>query len=168
MGDSTRRVSTRGIWPHGRCCRTRSATAGSRRSASPTSPCTTWRTSSRTGDIAPAVNQIQYYIGFTEPVITGFCHDRDILVEAYSPLATGDILDNAAVQEIAGSHRVSLAQVALRFCLQNGVLPLPKAVGPDHIRDNAALDFQLSDQEMALLNELPDAAPGHYHNPTQG
>jgi diketogulonate reductase-like aldo/keto reductase len=120
------------------------------------------------GDIAPAVNQIQYYIGFTEPVITGFCHDRDILVEAYSPLATGDILDNAAVQEIAGSHRVSLAQVALRFCLQNGVLPLPKAVGPDHIRDNAALDFQLSDQEMALLNELPDAAPGHYHNPTQG
>lgn len=120
------------------------------------------------GDIAPAVNQIQYYIGFTEPVISGFCRDHDILVEAYSPLATGDILDNAAVQAIADAHQVSLAQVALRFCLQNGVLPLPKAVGPDHIRANAALDFQLSDEEMARLNELPDAAPGHYHNATQG
>lgn len=119
-------------------------------------------------DVAPMVNQIQYYVGFTEPVITGFAREHGILVEAYSPLATGDIIGNTVVKEIADAHGVSVAQVALRFCLQNGVLPLPKAVGPDHIRANAALDFELGADEMDRLRALPDAAPGHFHNPTQG
>lgn len=118
-------------------------------------------------EVAPAVNQIQYYVGFTEPVITAFSKDHDLLVEAYSPLATGDVLGNPGVRAIAEAHGVSVAQVALRFCLQNDVLPLPKAVGPDHIRANAALDFELSNEEMSALSELTDTAPGHYHNPLQ-
>lgn len=118
-------------------------------------------------EVAPVVNQIQYYVGFTEPVISGFCRDHGLLVEAYSPLATGDMLGDADVQEIADAHGVSAAQVALRFCLQNDVLPLPKAVGPDHIRTNAALDFEITSEEMSRLSSLRDTAPGHHHNPTQ-
>lgn len=118
--------------------------------------------------VAPMVNQIQYYLGFTEPKITQFSEDHDMLVEAYSPLATGGVLDNPQVQAYADKYGVSVAQLALRFVLQNGVLPLPKAVTPAHITANTQLDFTISDADMAALNALPDAAGAYMHNPTQG
>lgn len=121
-------------------------------------------------DVAPMVNQIQYYVGYTEPKITSFAREHGMLVEAYSPLATGDILSSEAIRRIALTHGVSVAQVAIRFCVQNGVLPLPKAISAEHIRTDAALDFTLSHDEMQTLEGLPDAAPAHvtYHNATQG
>lgn len=119
-------------------------------------------------DVAPAANQIQYYVGFTEPVITAFAREHGMVVEAYSPLATGDILGNADIRRIADAHGVGVAQIALRFCLDNGVLPLPKATGAEHIRANASLDFELTDEDLRVLRSLPDAAPRHYHNATQG
>lgn len=118
--------------------------------------------------VAPAVNQIQYYVGFTEPRITAFAREHGMVVEAYSPLATGDILNNPAIVRIADAHGVGVAHVALRFCLDQGVVPLPKARSAEHIRANAQLDFELSASELAALRAMPDAAPRHYHNPTQG
>ncbi|WP_412989589.1 aldo/keto reductase [Pediococcus siamensis] len=118
--------------------------------------------------VKPMVNQIQYYVGFTEPKITSFSKANDILVEAYSPLATGGLLQNNEMASLAEKYHVSVAQLALRFCLQNGVLPLPKAVGQAHIEANAKLDFEISAADMATLNEMPDAAPDHFHNRTQG
>ncbi|MFT9426668.1 MAG: aldo/keto reductase [Sporolactobacillus sp.] len=104
--------------------------------------------------IKPMVNQIRYFIGFTEPDITQFAMDNGLLVEAYSPLATGQILTNKPLQRIAQSYSVSVAQLSIRYCLQKGVLPLPKATGTDHIRDNAAVDFIISDEDMAYLDKL--------------
>ncbi|KRN28405.1 oxidoreductase [Lactobacillus selangorensis] len=118
--------------------------------------------------VEPMVDQIQYYIGFTEPKITDYCKQHDMLVEAYSPLATGGVLNNDALETMAKKYNVSVAQLALRFVLQNGVLPLPKAVNPAHIADNAKLDFEISADDMKTLNAMPDAAPSHFHNPTQG
>ena len=118
--------------------------------------------------VPPMVNQIQYYLGFTEPKITRYSEDHGMLVEAYSPLATGGVLDNAQVQAYADKYGVSVAQLALRFILQNGVLPLPKAVHPAHINANTQLDFTISSADMAALNALPDAAGRYMHNPTQG
>ncbi len=91
--------------------------------------------------VKPMVNQIQYYLGFTEPKITSFSEANGLLVEAYSPLATGGVLNNPEVQKYADQYGVSVAQLALRFVLQNGVLPLPKAVTPAHIEANTHLDF---------------------------
>ncbi len=118
--------------------------------------------------VKPMVNQIQYYVGFTEPKITSFSKANGILVEAYSPLATGGLLQNDEMETLAEKYHVSVAQLALRFCLQNGVLPLPKAVGQSHIEDNAKLDFEISEADMATLNHMADAAPAHSHNKTQG
>ncbi|MFC6170964.1 aldo/keto reductase [Loigolactobacillus jiayinensis] len=109
--------------------------------------------------VKPMVDQIQYYVGFTEPKITTFAKQNDILIEAYSPLATGGMLQNAQMQELATKYNVSVAQLALRFCLQNGILPLPKAVSAAHIKNNAELDFEISTADMATLNALPDTAP---------
>ena len=118
-------------------------------------------------DVAPAVNQILYYVGFTQPENTAFAQDHGILVEAYSPLATGDLLRHPVIGRIAADHGVGPAQVAVRFCLEHGVLPLPKATTPDHIRANAQLDFSLTDQDLRELADLPDTAPGHHHVASQ-
>ena len=121
-----------------------------------------------TAKIKPMVNQIQYYVGFTEPKITTFAQENGLLVEAYSPLATGHMLENAEIQALAKKYNVSTAQLAIRFCLQNGVLPLPKATSKGHIDDNAQLDFEISADDMAKLNKLQDTARDFHHNPTQG
>lgn len=114
------------------------------------------------------VNQIQYYVGFTEPKITSYSQEHGILIEAYSPLATGRMLSNEKVLAIAKKYDVTPAQLAIRFCVENGVLPLPKAVTPAHIVSNKELDFTISAADMAVLNDLQDTTDGSNHNPTQG
>ncbi|MGQ2376055.1 aldo/keto reductase [Companilactobacillus zhachilii] len=122
----------------------------------------------KTATIKPMVDQIQYYIGFTEPKITEFAKKNDILVEAYSPLATGGLINNKDVLKIAEKYNVSVPQLAIQFVIQNGVLPLPKAVHKEHIVANTKLDFEISAEDMEKLNVMPDTAPSHSHNPTQG
>lgn len=105
-------------------------------------------------DVKPMVDQIRYFVGYTEPLTTKFAKDNGILVEAYSPLATGGILENLDIKKIADKYGVSVAQLALRFVLQNGVLPLPKATHEAHIADNTKLDFEISEADMDILNHL--------------
>lgn len=109
-------------------------------------------------EIRPMVNQIRYFIGYTEPEITRSAQDNGLLVEAYSPLATGRVLNNLELKKIAGKYDVSVAQLSIRYCLQKGVLPLPKATGEAHIRNNAALDFQISNEDIAYLDGLSDTS----------
>lgn len=105
-------------------------------------------------DVKPMVDQIRYYVGYTEPETTKFAKDNDILVEAYSPLATGAILENLDIKKVADKYGVSVAQLAIKFVLQNEVLPLPKATHKAHIENNTQLDFEISPEDMKLLNEL--------------
>ncbi|WP_100487302.1 aldo/keto reductase [Sporolactobacillus pectinivorans] len=104
--------------------------------------------------VKPMVNQIKYFIGFTEPDITKYAQDNGLLVEAYSPLATGKILSNTELTKIAGKYDVSVAQLSIRYCLEKGVLPLPKATSEAHIRDNADIDFSISEEDIAYLDRL--------------
>ncbi|WP_125568650.1 aldo/keto reductase [Companilactobacillus insicii] len=120
-----------------------------------------------TAKVKPMVDQIQYYVGYTEPKITQYSKENDILVEAYSPLATGGLVDNKDINEIATKYNVSVPQLAIKFVIQNGVLPLPKATQLPHIEANAKLDFTISDDDMNKLNQMPDTAPMAFHNPTQ-
>ncbi|KRM71257.1 aldo/keto reductase [Lacticaseibacillus brantae] len=116
----------------------------------------------RQAEVKPMVDQIQYYVGYTEPEITQFAQESGLLVEAYSPLATGGILKNKDLQAIADRYQVSLAQLAIQFVIQNGVLPLPKAVHRDHIENNAQLDFEISEADMATMRELKNTANRGY------
>lgn len=77
-----------------------------------------------------------------------------MLVEAYSPLATGGILENEDITQMADKYGVSVAQLAIKFVLQNGVLPLPKATHQAHIENNTKLDFEISPEDMQALNAM--------------
>ena len=104
--------------------------------------------------VIPMVNQIRYYIGDTEPDITSYCQEKGILVEAYSPFATGRILDNGILDEIANRLRVSVPKLCLRYCLEKGTLPLPKSVHEERIAANIDLDFEIPSDVMKELDAL--------------
>ena len=107
-------------------------------------------------DVTPQVNQIRYFVGYTQNEITEYCQANGILVEGYSPLATGAILDNADVKEIAEKYDRSVAQLCIRYLLQKDVLPLPKSTTPSRITENADVDFAISDEDMTYLDGLVD------------
>lgn len=80
-----------------------------------------------------------------------YSKSRDILVEAYSPVAHGAVLNNRNLAAMAEGYGVSVAQLCIRYCLQLGLLPLPKTTNPAHMRANAAVDFTISDADMDTL-----------------
>lgn len=106
------------------------------------------------GRVVPAANQIRWFIGYTEDDITKFSKEKGILVEAYSPLATGKILDNADIKEIAEKYGKTVAQISIRYCLQHNTLPLPKSTHEEFIKQNADVDFEISPEDMATLDAL--------------
>lgn len=106
-------------------------------------------------NICPMVNQIEYHPGFTQRECVEFCQKNNILVEAWSPLGRGNVLNNPLLKTIAAQHGKSVAQVAIRWVMQTGVLPLVKSVTPSRIKENIdVFDFELSQQEMLEIASL--------------
>ena len=107
-------------------------------------------------EIKPMVDQLEYHPGYTQEATVQYCKQHDILVQAWSPIARGRILQDVTLIEMAEKYRVSVAKLALRFCIQNEVLPLPKASSKERMRENMDLfDFEISDEDMKRLNTLP-------------
>ncbi|GIO59714.1 aldo/keto reductase [Paenibacillus cineris] len=102
-------------------------------------------------EIKPMVNQILAHVSNTPLELIEFCQKNDILVEAYSPIAHGAILGNTEVKAIADKYGVSVAQLCLRYDIQLGLVVLPKTANPDHMRNNAELDFVIGDADMETL-----------------
>ena len=107
-------------------------------------------------EIKPMVDQIEYHPGYTQEATVQYCKQHDILVQAWSPIARGRILQDVTLIEMAEKYSVSVAKLALRFCIQNDVLPLPKASSKERMRENMDLfDFEISDEDMKRLNTRP-------------
>ena len=107
-----------------------------------------------TAAVTPQVNQLLVHVGNTPAGLIGYCESRNILVEAYSPIAHGAMLNNAQVQEFAERYGVSVPQLCIRYTLQLGTVSLPKTANPDHMRSNAEVDFTISDDDMATLHSM--------------
>lgn len=101
--------------------------------------------------VAPQVNQLLVHIGNTPAELIAYCESRNILVEAYSPIAHGEILKNADIAALADRYEVTVPQLCIRYTLQLGAVSLPKTANPEHMRSNAQVDFTISDQDMEML-----------------
>ena len=101
--------------------------------------------------IKPMVNQILAHVSNTPFDLIEYSKENGLLVEAYSPIGHGKILNNSEIGAMAQSYGVSVAQLSIRYCLQLGLLPLPKTANPEHMRANAAVDFEISDADMETL-----------------
>lgn len=106
------------------------------------------------GTVAPHANQILVHAGNTPSELIASCQGKDILVEAYSPIAHGEILNNQDVAAIAETYSVSVPQLCIRYTLQLGAVSLPKTVNPDHMRANAQVDFEITEEDMQRLRNL--------------
>lgn len=105
-------------------------------------------------EIKPMVNQILAHVSNTPVELIEFCRKNDILVEAYSPFAHGAVLDHAEVKVIADKYGVSVAQLSLRYDIKLGLVVIPKTAKPEHMRNNAALNFVISDTDMKTLKHV--------------
>jgi methylglyoxal/glyoxal reductase len=106
-------------------------------------------------EIKPMVNQVEYHPRLTQIDLKAFCHQNGIQLEAWSPLMQGQLLDNPILQEIANKHNKSIAQVIIRWDLQNGVVTIPKSIREHRIIENSnVFDFELTREEMERINEL--------------
>lgn len=107
-----------------------------------------------TAKVKPMLNQIKYHIGHRDEQLVQFCQENDMVVEAYSPIGTGKLLNNPDIQKIAEKYNRSTAQIAIRYAYQKGLVVLPKSVHEEYIDDNGDIDFEISVNDMDYLNRL--------------
>jgi diketogulonate reductase-like aldo/keto reductase len=103
---------------------------------------------------APMVNQVLAHITNTPTELIAYSREHGMLVEAYSPIGHGELFKNEQVAQMAERYGVSVPQLSIRYTLQLGLLPLPKTGNPDHMRTNAEVDFEITDDDMAVLANL--------------
>lgn len=124
----------------------------------------------QTAKIPPMVNQIKLCPGQTQDVLVSYCKRLRMVVEAYSPLGTGGIFSNEFMKALSEKYKRSIAQICIRWSLQQGYLPLPKSVTPERIAENGRVfDFELDAADCASIAQLtgldikparnPDEAP---------
>ena len=104
--------------------------------------------------VQPMVNQILLHISNTDQELLNFCKEQHIQVEAYSPIAHGEALKNPVIAQMAKKYGVSAAQLCVRYVLQLGTVALPKTADPQHMAENAAVDFVLTSEDMAALMQM--------------
>lgn len=104
--------------------------------------------------VKPMVNQVLAHITNTPTELIEYCQEKGILIEAYSPFGHGELFKNDEIKTIAGKYNVSVSQLAIRYCLQLDLLPLPKTANPEHMKANAEVDFVISEEDMAFLKNM--------------
>jgi diketogulonate reductase-like aldo/keto reductase len=106
----------------------------------------------------PVVDQVQFSPFAYRRGLLDACEERDVALEAYSPLGTGRHVSDGRVRQIA-DERVGRtpAQVLLRWCVQRDLVVIPKSTHRERIEENAQIfDFALSDEDMAALDALDE------------
>lgn len=122
----------------------------------------------KTAKIKPMVNQIKVCPGQPQKQLADYSRSLGMVVEGYSPLGTGGIFKNAEIKQLAEKYGRTVAQVCIRWCLQQGVVPLPKSVNPARIEENSKIfDFNLSDEDLERIANLKNLEIRPVRNPDE-
>lgn len=115
-------------------------------------------------EIVPMVNQIEIQPGFMQKETVDYCRENGIIVEAWSPLGRGRVLDNPLLMELAAKYGKTVAQISLRWEVQNGIVTLPKSTHEERIKSNFDIfNFELSSEDMAKIDAMePYGNTGHH------
>ncbi len=106
--------------------------------------------------VKPMVDQIEIHPGYAQQPTVDFCQKNQIVVEAWSPFGRGIVFKNETLIQIAKKYGKSVAQICIRWCLQKGIVPLPKSVTPERIKNNLEVfDFELSPADMQTIDQMP-------------
>ncbi|GKU83367.1 aldo/keto reductase [Niallia sp. NCCP-28] len=106
-------------------------------------------------DIKPMINQVELHPRLTQKELIKYCQEQNIQIQAWSPLMQGQLLDNPELQEIAAKYNKTIAQVIIRWDLQNKVVTIPKSIKEHRIIENSQVfDFTLTKEEMEQIDGL--------------
>ena len=109
-------------------------------------------------EIKPMVDQIEFHPGHNQKETVEFCKKHGIIVEAWSPLGRGVILENEFLSEVAQKYNKTIAQICLRWIIQQEVVALPKSVTPERIKSNfEVFNFELSEEDMDRITNMGPA-----------
>lgn len=107
-----------------------------------------------TAETKPMVNQILLHISNTPAELIKYCGEKGIVVEAYSPIGHGEILNQPDIMAMAEKYGVTVPQLCIRYTLQLGAVSLPKTADPAHMKSNSEVDFEISEQDMEVLKSV--------------
>lgn len=118
----------------------------------------------KTANTAPMIDQFEFHPGYPQYETLQFCQSRGIQAEAWSPLGRGRLLEDPLVLVLAKKYGKSPAQICLRFCLQNNVLPLPKSSAPERMKANLDIfDFEIEQEDIYRLLTMPQTGWSGLH-----
>jgi diketogulonate reductase-like aldo/keto reductase len=107
-------------------------------------------------EVPPMANQIEFHPGQMQRGTLDYCKKNGILVEAWGPLGQGKMLSNPGLKSIAAKYQKSAAQLCIKWCLQNDVVPLPKSANRARMEENSKVfDFSISSDDMEAINAMP-------------
>lgn len=108
-----------------------------------------------TATIMPMIDQIELHPTLTDTKLRNYLADKDIAVEAWSPLGQGKLLQDPSLMAIGEKYGKTAAQVILRWHLQSDIIAIPKSVHEDRIKENFdVFDFELSAEDMEKINGM--------------
>lgn len=105
-------------------------------------------------EVKPVVNQVLCHISNTPIELIEYCQEQGIVMEAYSPVAHGEVLENPVIAQMADKYGVSVPRLCIRYDLQLGMITLPKTANPQHMKDNGDVDFEISAEDMEALKNV--------------
>jgi diketogulonate reductase-like aldo/keto reductase len=104
--------------------------------------------------VMPHVNQVELHVFLQQPELLKYCRENGIVVEAYSPLAHAKANDDPVITEIAQKHGKTYAQIMIRWCIEQGLVVIPKSVTPSRIQENAEVfDFNLTPEDLQAITD---------------
>ena len=105
-------------------------------------------------DVVPAVNQVEFHTFLYQKELLNVCQGKGIQVEAYSPIARANFFDNEVLQETAEKYDKTAAQVMLAWCVNHGLVVIPKSTHEGRIKENSDIFFSLEQEDMQKLDNL--------------
>lgn len=107
--------------------------------------------------VKPMVDQLEIHPGYAQAADVDFCQKNGIAVEAWSPFGRGSSLKNADLKQLANKNHCSVAQLCLAWCLQKQIVPLPKSITPERVKENLqAFNIKLSENDINMIDQMPN------------
>jgi diketogulonate reductase-like aldo/keto reductase len=110
-------------------------------------------------EIVPVVNQVEFNPFLNQKELKDMCADKNIVIEAYSPLTHANKLDDEKLKIVAAKYKKTPAQILLRWAIQQDVVVIPKSSNPGRIAQNFDLfDFKITNDDLGLMNSWNEDA----------
>lgn len=104
--------------------------------------------------VKPVANQVEFHPKLYQKELLDHCMKNDVVLQAYSPLGKGSLLSDPKIVQLAKAYSKSPAQILIRWALQHKCVVLPKSGSVERMKDNAEVDFEISEKDMQTLDSM--------------